>query len=210
MPMASRRGPSSSWKQALREADVVVSCTAAPEVVISAAMVERALGRARVAPLLLLDLAVPRDIDRARQSYPACGCSMSTICARSARPTAPRAPPRSPSAEALVAGRGREVHGVVGGARGRADHPRAARARRVHPPAEIERTLAKLPDLSPHEQDAIGALSAAIVNKLLHQPIATLKDPDSGGQLARRCSSCFSLPRPRTENKGIAGSTEPD
>ena len=37
--------------------------------------------------------------------------------------------------------------------------------------AEIERTLAKLPDLSPRQQEAIQALSAAIVNKLLHQPI---------------------------------------
>jgi len=50
--------------------------------------------------------------------------------------------------------------------------------------AELHRTLAKLPDLSPHEQAAIGALSAAIVNKLLHQPIARLKGPDGGGQLA--------------------------
>ena len=60
---------------------------------------------------------------------------------------------------------------------GRADHPRAARARRGHPPAEIQRTLARLPDLSAAQQEAIEALSAAIVNKLLHQPITTHEDP---------------------------------
>jgi len=32
----------------------------------------------------------------------------------------------------------------------------------------VRKALAKLPELSPHQQDAINALSAAIVNKLLH------------------------------------------
>jgi glutamyl-tRNA reductase len=59
--------------------------------------------------------------------------------------------------------------------------------------AELHRTLAKLPDLSPREQEAIGALSAAIVNKLLHQPIARLKDPDGGGQLAQVVQQLFKL-----------------
>src|SRR5215213_10235087 len=59
--------------------------------------------------------------------------------------------------------------------------------------AEIERTLAKLPDLSQHQQDAINALSAAIINKLLHQPITSMKNPDSGGQLARVVQELFQL-----------------
>jgi glutamyl-tRNA reductase len=58
---------------------------------------------------------------------------------------------------------------------------------------EIERTLAKLPELSQHQQDAIHALSAAIVNKLLHQPITSMKNPDSGGQLARVVQQLFQL-----------------
>src|SRR5262249_54085236 len=60
-------------------------------------------------------------------------------------------------------------------------------------PAEIERTLAKLPDLSQQQQDAIHALSAAIVNKLLHQPITSMKNPDSGGELARMVQQLFQL-----------------
>jgi glutamyl-tRNA reductase len=59
--------------------------------------------------------------------------------------------------------------------------------------AELERTLAKLSHLAPHEQAAIGALSAAIINKLLHQPIATLKDPKNGVQLAQVVQELFRL-----------------
>jgi len=41
---------------------------------------------------------------------------------------------------------------------------------------ELERTLRRLPDLSPEERQRIEAMTMAIVNKLLHRPIARLKD----------------------------------
>ncbi|MFL5802081.1 MAG: hypothetical protein ACJ8CR_10120 [Roseiflexaceae bacterium] len=36
-------------------------------------------------------------------------------------------------------------------------------------------------------------MSTAIVNKLLHQPITTLKDPQSGNQLAQALQQLFQL-----------------
>lgn len=47
---------------ALARADMVVSCTASSQPVITRAMVARALKRRRHRPLLLIDIAVPRDI----------------------------------------------------------------------------------------------------------------------------------------------------
>jgi glutamyl-tRNA reductase len=41
--------------------------------------------------------------------------------------------------------------------------------------AEVQRTLAHFPQLPEREQAAIQALSEAIVNKLLHPPISSLK-----------------------------------
>ena len=53
-------------------ADLVVSCTGAPGVVITAAAVQDALGaRAPGRPLVLLDLALPRDVDAAAGGCPA-------------------------------------------------------------------------------------------------------------------------------------------
>jgi glutamyl-tRNA reductase len=50
-----------------------------------------------------------------------------------------------------------------------------------------------MPELSEREQAAISALSAAIVNKLLHQPIAVLKNPESGVQMAEAVQTLFQL-----------------
>jgi glutamyl-tRNA reductase len=46
---------------------------------------------------------------------------------------------------------------------------------------EVEKTLAALKELPPHAQKAIEALSAALTNKLLHPPIAYLKNTGRNG-----------------------------
>jgi glutamyl-tRNA reductase len=51
--------------EALTRADMVVSCTASAEAVIGLPQVKAALKRRRHRPLLLIDIAVPRDIDPA-------------------------------------------------------------------------------------------------------------------------------------------------
>jgi glutamyl-tRNA reductase len=171
---------------------MVVSCTAAAEVVISVEMVARAR-QGVVAPLLLLDQAVPRDIDARVKKLPSARLfdidDIRVICeANRAARTGEVA-----KAEALVAEEvakfmewwaAQEVVPTI-----RALRERAESIRQI----EIERTLAKLPDLSQHQQEAIHALSAAIVNKLLHQPITSMKNPDSGGQLARVVQELFQL-----------------
>ena len=184
--------PFEQLAQAIGEADVVVSCTAAPEIVVSAELVAQArAGNNR--PLLLLDLAVPRDINPAVAQLPGVQLigvdDMRAICEanRAARGA------EVAGAEELIAAEvakfmewwaTQEVVPTIRALRERAEAIRTA---------ELHRTLAKLPDLSPREQEAIGALSAAIVNKLLHQPIARLKDPDTGGQLAQVVQQLFQL-----------------
>jgi glutamyl-tRNA reductase len=185
--------PFDQLEAALREADLVVSCTAASEVVISAEIVARAR-QGMTAPLVLLDQAVPRDIDaRVKAVDNALLFDIDDIRAICAANRAVRMGEVA-KAEALVA---EEVakfmewwaaQQVVPTIRALREHAESIRQ------TEIERTLAKLPDLSQHEQAAIHALSAAIVNKLLHQPITSMKNPDSGGQLARVVQQLFQLP----------------
>jgi glutamyl-tRNA reductase len=65
--LASRHGgvalPLSELDRHLGEADVVISATAAREPVVTRAQVAAALAQRRHRPMLLLDLAVPRDIE---------------------------------------------------------------------------------------------------------------------------------------------------
>ncbi|GAB3731514.1 glutamyl-tRNA reductase [Luteimonas pelagia] len=67
--LASRHGgvalPLDALPRHLEEADVVLSATASREPVIAAAHVAEALARRRHRPMLLLDLAVPRDVEPA-------------------------------------------------------------------------------------------------------------------------------------------------
>jgi glutamyl-tRNA reductase len=184
--------PFDQLEAALREADMVVSCTAGSDIVIDAKMVARAR-QGLAAPLLLLDQAVPRDIDESVKQLPDVRLfdidDIRAICDanRAARAA------EVAKAEALVLEEvtkfmewwaAQEVVPTI-----RALRERAEAIRQI----EIERTLAKLPDLSPQQQDAINALSAAIVNKLLHQPITSMKDPESGGELARVVQQLFQL-----------------
>lgn len=189
---AAEAQPLEQIEQALAEAEVVLSCTAAPGLVVTRAMAERAWA-GRASELIALDLAVPRDIDPEVSALPGVRLwdvdSLQAICEgnRAARES------EVAEAERLIDGEvakfaewwaGQEVVPTIRALRERAESIRTA---------ELERTLSKLAHLSPQEQAAIGALSAAIVNKLLHQPIAALKDPQGGGQLAAIVQELFHL-----------------
>jgi glutamyl-tRNA reductase len=183
--------PLEQLTEAIVEADVVVSCTAAPEIVIGAELIAQAPAGNK--PLLLLDLAVPRDVDPAAAELPGVQLigvdDMRAICeanraARAAEVAGAEELVASEVAKFMEWWATQEVVPTIRALRERAEAIRTA---------ELHRTLAKLPDLSPREQEAIGALSAAIVNKLLHQPIARLKDPDAGGQLAQLVQQLFQL-----------------
>jgi len=184
--------PFEQLEAALREADVVVSCTAASDVVISVEAVERAR-QGMVAPLLLLDQAVPRDIDERVKAVHNARLfdidDIRVICeanraARAAEVVKADTLVTEEVAKFMEWWAAQEVVPTIRALRERAESIRQT---------EIERTLAKLPDLSQQQQDAIHALSAAIVNKLLHQPITSMKNPDSGGQLARVVQQLFQL-----------------
>ena len=57
--------PFDDFPTQLDRIDIVISSTAAPDFIISRAMIESAMSRRRGRPLFLIDIAVPRDIDPA-------------------------------------------------------------------------------------------------------------------------------------------------
>lgn len=184
--------PFEELEQALHEADVVISCTSSPEVVLRAEMVARAMAE-RQSPLLLLDLAVPRDIERPAAELAGVRLydvdDMQAICAANREARAAEIERADTLIEQAVGGymewwASQQATPTIRALRARAEAIRAA---------EVQRTLARLPELSQHEQDAIHALSAAIINKLLHQPITTLKEP-ANGELIGAVHRLFQIP----------------
>lgn len=194
--LAARYGvahaPMSALDAQLATSDVVLSCTSAPEIIISAQQVAIAT-RQRECPLVLLDLAVPRDIDPLATLLPGVRLfdvdGMQAICAanRAARAAEVDAAEELISSEVTKFMTWWSSQRVVPTIRALRDHAELIRT------AELERTLSRFPNLGPAEQAAIGALSAAIVNKLLHSPITSLKNPRQADELVYAVQQLFQL-----------------
>jgi glutamyl-tRNA reductase len=184
--------PFERLEDAITRADVVISCTASPQIIIDAAMAERA-ARDRATPLVLLDLAIPRDVAPAAAALPGVRLvgidDMKALCDtnRAARTREVAAADALIDAEVAKFMEWWATQTVVPTIRALRERAETIRQ------AEIERTLARLPDLSDHEQQAILAMSAAIVNKLLHQPIAALKEAGADAQMVQAVHQLFQL-----------------
>jgi glutamyl-tRNA reductase len=168
--------PYEEMRSALAEADVLITATASTEPIILAEDVRRAMQGRGDRPLLAVDIAVPRDVDAAVREVP--GVHLYDIDDLQA------------AAEANMEARLREVSAVE-----RIVDAEVARfqtwreGQRVEPTvvtlrrraeatrrAELERTLARLPNLSDADRKRIEAMSEALVNRLLHAPVARLRE----------------------------------
>ena len=196
--LAARHGaepwPFEHLEDALAQVDLVLTCTASPEPVISTAMVGRATSRRLgTLPLMFCDLAVPRDVDPGAATLPGVllydvDC-LHDLCAANREARVAEVARAEDLVESEVAAFLRWLHAQdrVPTIRALRDHAESIRA------TEVERALAQLPDLSPRQRRTVEALSASIVNKLLHQPMVSLKDPDAGNGLAVAARRLFDL-----------------
>jgi glutamyl-tRNA reductase len=160
---------------ALRSADVVVSATASEEPVISRFAVEQAMGGREGRPLVLVDLAVPADVERSAGDVP--GVKLFDVDdLRAGLDDAMASRLREvPQVEAVVAEeverfgrllREREVEPVLVAMRQRAESIREA---------ELERTLRELGEVDPEVARRVERFSHALVKKILHEPTARLR-----------------------------------
>ena len=75
----------------LAVADIVVSSTNSPHHIVEREELEQVMPRATERPLLLIDLAVPRDIEPSCREMPAWSSATSTTSSRSSTATRPAA-----------------------------------------------------------------------------------------------------------------------
>ncbi len=156
----------------LARADVVVSSTSAPGYVLDAATVERARhGR----QLLLIDLAVPRDLDPAIHELD--GCYLYDIDDLEAIVAETLAGRRSEAdrAESIVSAEADKFHEwqasleIVPAIASLRAHAEEIREQEL---AKAEGVLGRLDD---SQRRAVESITAQIVNKLLHLPTVRLK-----------------------------------
>ena len=171
------------------------AATGAPEAVVTEDVVRRGLDDRR-APLLVVDIAVPRDVDPAVAAID--GVDLLDMDAVAA------------FTEAGVAERRREVSAVQAIVESELDRfSRATSAREVAPVvtalreraetvrrSELERSAGRLAGLTPEQREAVEAMTRGLVAKLLHDPTVRLKDAagsSRGDRLADSVRDLFDL-----------------
>ena len=170
--------------QALATAELVISATGAPHVVIDRAAVAAAMARRGRRDLVLIDLAVPRDVDPAVRTLPGVhlfaldelqGYLDDSLAAR--RQEIPRV-------EAIIAQQTNAFEAELHELALRpliVDLRQKAEAIRRH---ELQRTLRQLGDVDEQTLAHIHHLSRSLVNKLLHEPTIRLKERAGDDQAA--------------------------
>jgi glutamyl-tRNA reductase len=185
----------SALSPALAAADLVVTSTGSPSPLIDAEQVEAVMGRRAGRPLVLLDLAVPRDVDPACGGVP--GTTVLDVDAVRALTETGRTGTEVARARAVVEEeaarfaawtRTVRVDPTIAALRQRAERIRLE---------EISRCAGKLADLDERQRDAVEALTKGIVNTLLHDPSVRLKaiaDARGGDTHAATLRELFDLP----------------
>jgi glutamyl-tRNA reductase len=164
---------------ALAEVDVLITATAATEPILSADDIAAAVAERRDRPLLIVDIAVPRDVDSAARAI--ANVHLFDIDDLQAAAEANMAARRreTSAVEAIVESETARFEAWLQGARLvptiAALHQRAEATRRL----ELERTLSRLGHLDEADRRRIEAMSEALVNRLLHGPVVRLREHGS-------------------------------
>jgi glutamyl-tRNA reductase len=165
--------------EALSSASLLVGATAARTTIVSRNAVEAAISR-RSTPLVLLDIALPRDVDPSVRSLTGVTLidldDLERLCPVDT-PTRRAEHERAEELAWVEAGRleewlrTRAVSPAIAELRTYAEAVRAA---------ELRRSATRLRDLTPQQAAAVEALTSGIVKKLMHGPIVALREAGVG------------------------------
>jgi len=207
--LAERFGGDAVRYEALEEhlagVDIVISSTASGRPIIVRADLERVMRKRKNRPIFLIDIAVPRDIDPAiNKVYNAYLYDIDDLQEVVSSNLGDRQR-EATLARAIVE---EEVSAFQGWLQTLVVLPILVSFREWATEVkdgELERFLAKMPELSDDERKKVGALAHAIVSKLVHPPTARIKDmagDEDGFRYAEALRVLFDLDGVTQESDG--------
>ncbi|HEY5856420.1 MAG TPA: glutamyl-tRNA reductase [Aldersonia sp.] len=160
--------------EAMADADVLVTCTGAVGAVVTLADAHRALAqRSAGSPLVVCDLGLPFDVDRAVSGLP--GVSVIDMETLQRDPAAGAAAADAEAARQIVAA---ELAAYLTGQRMAEVTPTVAALRQRAADvveAELLRLESRLPGLDDPQRDEVARTVRRVVDKLLHAPTVRVK-----------------------------------
>ena len=181
-----------SLPELLADADAVITSTGAPHTIISRAQIETVLKSRQERPLVLMDIAMPRDVEPGVEELPNVKRFDLDSLASDLEISLARQEAEIPAVEAILAEERAEFNDflatldvvpIIVGMRAQADAIREA---------ELEKVLRRMPELTPEALQQLDLLTRSIVKKLLHHPTIRLREvagrPDAAddAEAARR------------------------
>jgi glutamyl-tRNA reductase len=163
-------------RDALVDADVLLASTGAPDVLLERSEIESAMSRRDGRALLIVDIAVPRNVDPGvGQVFGVTLLDIDGLKAFAAQSLEQRRQEIGKVREIIteeldkfrLERSAREVAPLISSMRARAEDLRGA---------ELDRFRSRLAALDDDERDAVDALTRGLVNKLLHDPTVRVKD----------------------------------
>ncbi len=167
--------PFDELQQQMELADIVISSTGAPNIIIDKKMVKSIIKSRRNRPMFFIDIAVPRDIDPAvnqvENAYAYDIDDLEGVVETNIKTRSKEAA----KAEEIVNGevqqfnewmRSRESFPTIVALREWAENVRRG---------ELEKTLKRIEGLSEADTKKIEAMTEAILNKILHRPVTRMK-----------------------------------
>jgi glutamyl-tRNA reductase len=201
--------PWSELPRVLRGADAVICTTRAPYPILGRAMVEKVIaGRPGLAPLVCIDLAVPRDIESDVRTLD--GIRLFDLDDLQSRVDDNRRARESerPRVEAIIEQEVAQFQAWLHGAEMRpvlsAIHLRGEEVRQ----REVERFFRRHPDVDPALREEFERFSRSIVAKLLHGPSARLRtetEPARSRHYAAALQHLFGLAANGDDHRERAG-----
>jgi glutamyl-tRNA reductase len=164
----------------LPEKDIVITSTGAPHTIIQASMVKKAISQRPDRAMILMDIAVPRDVDPDVSRIPGVHLYDMDTLADNLEYSIARREAEIPQVKEILAQElasfmeyvtTLNVVPIIVEMRRQADAIRQA---------ELEKTIRRIPDLPEDTQERIDALTKSIVNKILHSPTARLREEANG------------------------------
>ncbi|MCA9515780.1 MAG: glutamyl-tRNA reductase [Myxococcales bacterium] len=196
----------------LTEVDVVITATGAARPILDRTRMKPLVKRRKYRPLFLVDIALPRDVDPAVGELESVYLYNIDDLEQISAENRARRHAEVGAAETILAA---AIADLEGWQRGQRVKPTLAAIRHhaddvLH--AELDRVFRKqLSGLSEAERDAVRAATAAVINKLLHPALATLREHAGStreGELANAARALFGLGQGEGEGDGDGSAAE--
>ncbi|PLX75887.1 MAG: glutamyl-tRNA reductase [Desulfuromonas sp.] len=191
--------PFDSFIEHLHQVDIVLTSTGAPNFILGHQKMEEVIKRRKNKPMFLIDIAVPRDIEPQVNDIDNIYLYDVDDLQEVVQANLKERQKEAKKAEAIIDQEIGQFHRWLGnldvvptivGLRKRFEEIRKS---------EVEKTLSRFGDLGKKERKSIEAMTSAIINKILHQPISVLKQSEESSDsdaYVDTIRTLFDLPAP--------------